>query len=66
MSAQPHGQFAWRLADLARAWRIGEAVGREDCTDGWRVSFLPERRIAVADHRLHPVADPAGLGGDQR
>lgn len=69
MSAQPHGQLSWSLPELARALHIGEADVREYFTDGRRVSFLLERRLAheVIKGRLAPsegtgydLVDPQG------
>lgn len=56
MSAQPHGQLSWSLPELARALHIGEAAVREYFTDGRRVSFLLEHRLAheVIKGRLAP------------
>ena len=69
MSAQPHGLLSWSLPELARALHIGEADVREYFTDGRRVSFLLERRLAheVIKGRLAPsegagydLIDPQG------
>jgi hypothetical protein len=46
MSAQPRGTLSWSLPELARALHVGEPDVREYFTDGRRVSFLLERRIA--------------------
>ncbi len=56
MSAQRHGTLSWNLTELAKALHIGEADVREYFTDGRRVSFLLERRIAseVLKGRLAP------------
>lgn len=69
MSAQPNGTLSWKLPELASALHIGEADVREYFTDGRRVSFLLERRIAseVLKGQLAPsegagfdLIDPAG------
>lgn len=69
MSAQPRGTLSWNLPELAKALHIGETDVREYFTDGRRVSFLLERRIAheVVKGRLAPsegagydLIDPAG------
>jgi hypothetical protein len=56
MAAQPSGKLSWSLSELARALRVGEADVREYFTDGRRVSFLLERRIAyeVVKGKLAP------------
>ena len=56
MSAQRHGTLSWNLPELAKALHIGEADVREYFTDGRRISFLLERRIAheVVKGRLAP------------
>ena len=46
MAAQPSGLLSWNLADLARVLRVSELDVREYFTDGRRVSFLLERRLA--------------------
>eukprot|EP01034_Spumella_vulgaris_P044721 gene44721-55649_t len=46
MAAQPSGTLSWNLADLAHVLRVSEADVREYFTDGRRVSFLLERRLA--------------------
>jgi len=75
MSAQPRGTLSWILPELAKALRIGEADVREYFTDGRRVSFLLERRIAheVIKGRLAPtegagydLIDPEGLKWEVR
>ncbi|HEY0864602.1 MAG TPA: hypothetical protein VGD97_10900 [Lacunisphaera sp.] len=69
MSAQPHGLLSWNLPALAAALHIDESAVREYFTDGRRVSFLLERRIAteILKGRLAPsegagfdLIDPAG------
>ncbi|MBP6507648.1 MAG: hypothetical protein KA257_08780 [Opitutaceae bacterium] len=47
MSAKPRGTLSWDLSELAKALHIDEATVREYFTDGRRVSFLLERRIAT-------------------
>ena len=42
----PHGLLTWDIADLARSMRLPEADVRLYFTDGRRVSFILERRIA--------------------
>lgn len=56
MSAQAHGRLSWSLPELARALHISETDVREYFTDGRRVSFLLERRLAheVIKGRLAP------------
>lgn len=46
MAAQPSGRLSWNLADLSRVLRVSEADVREYFTDGRRISFLIERRLA--------------------
>lgn len=46
MSAQASGILSWDLPELARVLRVSEADVREYFTDGRRVSFLLERRLA--------------------
>jgi len=46
MAAQPSGLLSWNLAELARVLRVTEADVREYFTDGRRISFLIERRLA--------------------
>lgn len=44
--AAPTGQFDWDIREIAAALKIGEPDVRAYFTDGRRVSFLLERRIA--------------------
>jgi hypothetical protein len=46
MSAQPSGRFTWDLPALAQLLKVTEADVREYFTDGRRISFLIERRLA--------------------
>lgn len=46
MAAQPSGKLSWSLVDLALVLRVSEADVREYFTDGRRISFLIERRLA--------------------
>ena len=46
MSAQPNGLLTWNISEIANALKIGEADVHEYFTDGRRVSFLLERRLA--------------------
>lgn len=46
MAALPTGTLTWQLDDLARVLQITPADVREYFTDGRRVSFLIERRLA--------------------
>lgn len=42
----PNGNLIWDVQDIAKALKIGATEVREYFTDGRRVSFLIERRIA--------------------
>ena len=46
MSAQPNGLLTWDIHEIANALKIGEPDVREYFTDGRRVSFILERRLA--------------------
>ena len=46
MSKKPNGKLSWDIEEIARALKIGEKDVREYFTDGRRVSFILERRIA--------------------
>ena len=46
MSAQPSGVLTWNITEIAKALKIGEADVHEYFTDGRRVSFILERRLA--------------------
>jgi hypothetical protein len=46
MSAQPNGLLTWDVGEIAVSLKIGEAEVREYFTDGRRVSFILERRLA--------------------
>jgi len=46
MTALPSGILAWNIAEIAAALKIGEADVHEYFTDGRRVSFILERRLA--------------------
>lgn len=46
MSAQPNGLLTWNVGEIAISLKIGEADVREYFTDGRRVSFILERRLA--------------------
>jgi hypothetical protein len=56
MVGDPNGVLLWNLQEIARALRIKEDDVREYFTDGRRVSFILERRIAyeVLKGRLAP------------
>lgn len=64
MAALPTGTLAWNLDELARVLQVTQTDVREYFTDGRRVSFLIERRLArevVAGGRL---AASEGAGFD--
>jgi hypothetical protein len=42
-----HGSLSWNLAEIAKALKISPEAVREYFTDGRRVSFILERRIAT-------------------
>jgi hypothetical protein len=46
MSAQPNGLLTWNISEIAKALKIGESDVHEYFTDGRRVSFILERRLA--------------------
>jgi hypothetical protein len=46
MSAQPNGLLTWNIIEISSALKIGPEDVREYFTDGRRVSFLLERRLA--------------------
>lgn len=46
MSAQPNGLLTWDINEISSALKIGIADVREYFTDGRRVSFLIEHRLA--------------------
>ncbi len=46
MAAKPDGILAWNLSSIAEALKISQSDVRLYFTDGRRVSFLLERRIA--------------------
>jgi len=46
MSAQPTGFLSWNIAEISKALKISEADVQAYFTDGRRVSFLLERRLA--------------------
>jgi len=46
MSAQPSGVLTWNTTEIADALKIEESDVREYFTDGRRVSFILERRLA--------------------
>ena len=46
MSTQPNGLLTWHVEEIAVSLKIGEADVREYFTDGRRVSFILERRLA--------------------
>jgi len=56
MSAKPNGLLTWHINEIANALKIGESDVREYFTDGRRVSFLLERRLAyeVVKGKLAP------------
>lgn len=69
MTPEPHGKLTWNITELANALKISEADVRAYFTDGRRVSFVLERRIAaeVVHGRLassegagYDLIDPAG------
>ena len=63
MTAEPSGVLKWDIAEIARALKIKEQDVKDYFTDGRRVSFLLERRIAheVIKGRL---AESEGAGYD--
>ena len=58
---EPAGSLSWNLAELAHALKIREADVREYFTDGRRVSFILERRLAA---ELFGGARPLSEGAD--
>ena len=46
MSAQPNGILSWDVSEIAKALKISPEDVREYFTDGRRVSFILERRLA--------------------
>jgi hypothetical protein len=56
MSAQPNGLLTWNIGEISSAFKIGESDVREYFTDGRRVSFILERRLAyeVVKGKLAP------------
>lgn len=46
MSARPNGLLAWDIDEISSALKISAADVREYFTDGRRVSFILERRLA--------------------
>ena len=46
MSAKPNGLLAWDIDEISSALKISAADVREYFTDGRRVSFILERRLA--------------------
>lgn len=63
MSRQPSGILSWNLEEIAHALKINPADVREYFTDGRRVSFILERRIAA--EVLHgSLARSEGAGYD--
>lgn len=46
MTRQPNGTLSWNITSIAAALKITEDDVREYFTDGRRVSFILERRIA--------------------
>ncbi len=46
MSAESNGKLVWDLDEVARALKISKDAVREYFTDGRRVSFILERRLA--------------------
>lgn len=46
MTKDPNGKFTWNVDDIARALKIKPNDVKEYFTDGRRVSFIIERRIA--------------------
>lgn len=46
MSRNPDGYLSWDLVEIARALKVSPGDVREYFTDGRRVSFILERRIA--------------------
>ena len=46
MSKEPNGTIVWKIEEIAQALRISVEDVREYFTDGRRVSFILERRIA--------------------
>jgi len=56
MAAKPYGQLNWDIGEIAKALKIGENDVKQYFTDGRRVSFILERRLAceVMQGRLAP------------
>jgi len=56
MSAQPNGLLTWNISEISSALKIGESDVRKYFTDGRRVSFILERRLAheVVKGKLAP------------
>lgn len=63
MSAKPNGLLSWNINEISTALKIGTDDVREYFTDGRRVSFLLERRLAyeVVKGKL---AQSEGVGFD--
>jgi hypothetical protein len=59
MSARPNGLLTWNVGEIAAALKITAADVREYFTDGRRVSFILERRLAreVIQGTLAPSED---------
>jgi len=57
MNADPNGILSWNINEIARALKIRPEDVREYFTDGRRVSFIVERRLAreVLRGRLAPT-----------
>lgn len=57
MSAKPNGILSWNITEIARSLKITEQDVKLYFTDGRRVSFILERRIAyeVMKARLAPT-----------
>ena len=75
MAAQPSGILSWSLADLVQVLRVSEGDVREYFTDGRRISFLLERRLArevikgslaVSEGAAFDLLDPQGAKWEVR
>ncbi len=63
MSAKPNGLLTWNINEISNAVSIGTDDVREYFTDGRRVSFLLERRLAYEVEK-GKLAQSEGAGFD--
>lgn len=63
MTAEPNGILKWNIAEIARALKIKAGDVKDYFTDGRRVSFLLERRLAYEVIK-GTLADSEGAGYD--